>query len=133
MGVPGEGLVVGDAAGLSPRNDVSPAQLAAVVRALAISEDPALVAALGGMPIAGLSGTLQDRYELQGPAANGAGLVRAKTGTLNAVTALSGYVVTVDGRLLVFSFIAGELDGNTVAARTAIDRTAAAIAGCGCR
>ncbi|MHA7273650.1 D-alanyl-D-alanine carboxypeptidase/D-alanyl-D-alanine endopeptidase [Arthrobacter sp. TMT4-20] len=133
LGVPGEGLVVGDAAGLSPRNDVSPAQLAAVVRALAISEDPALVAALGGMPIAGLSGTLQDRYELQGPAADGAGLVRAKTGTLNAVTALSGYVVTVDGRLLVFSFIAGELDGNTVAARTAIDRTAAAIAGCGCR
>lgn len=133
LGVPGEGLAVSDAAGLSPRNEVSPAQLAAVVRALANSGDPGLVSVLSGLPIAGLSGTLQDRYEVEGPAANGAGLVRAKTGTLNAVTALSGYVVTVDGRLLVFSFIAAGLDGNTVAARTAIDRAAAAIAGCGCR
>ncbi|WP_035765255.1 D-alanyl-D-alanine carboxypeptidase/D-alanyl-D-alanine-endopeptidase [Arthrobacter sp. H20] len=131
--VPGEGLVVSDAAGLSPRNEVSPAQLAALVRALAVSEEPGLVSILNGLPIAGLSGTLQDRYELQGPAASGAGLVRAKTGTLNAVTALTGYVVTTDGRLLVFSFMAGGLDGNTVAARTAIDRAAAALARCGCR
>lgn len=132
LGVATEGLVVGDAAGLSPRNAVSPAQLAAVVRALAVSEDQGAASVLTGLPIAGLSGTLQDRYELEGPAADGAGLVRAKTGTLNAVTALSGYVVTADGRLLVFSFIAGDLDGNTVAARTAIDRAAAVLAGCGC-
>ncbi|MHA7154478.1 D-alanyl-D-alanine carboxypeptidase/D-alanyl-D-alanine endopeptidase [Arthrobacter sp. TMN-50] len=133
LGVATEGLVVSDAAGLSPRNEVSPAQLAAVVRALAVAEEQGLASVLAGLPIAGLSGTLQDRYELQGPAADGAGLVRAKTGTLNAVTALSGYVVTADGRLLVFSFIADGLDGNTLAARTAIDGAAATLAGCGCR
>ncbi|MHA7277039.1 D-alanyl-D-alanine carboxypeptidase/D-alanyl-D-alanine endopeptidase [Arthrobacter sp. Hz1] len=133
LGVATEGLVVSDAAGLSPRNEVSPAQLAAVVRALIVSEERGLASVLNGLPIGGLSGTLQDRYQPQGPAADGAGLVRAKTGTLNAVTALSGYVVTADGRLLVFSLIAGGLDGNTFAARTAIDRAAATLAGCGCR
>lgn len=133
LAVPTQSLMVSDAAGLSPRNEVSPAQLAAVVRALVISEDPSLAAVLAGLPVAGLSGTLQDRYEPDTAAAAGAGLVRAKTGTLNAVTALSGYVVTAEGRLLVFSFIAGGLDGNTGEARAAIDRAAASLAGCGCR
>ncbi len=133
LAVPTESLVVSDAAGLSPRNEVSPAQLAAVLRALAVSGDPALTAVLAGLPVAGLSGTLQERYEPDAPTAAGAGLVRAKTGTLNAVTALSGYVVTAEGRLLVFSFLAGGLEGNTGEARAAIDRATAALAGCGCR
>ncbi len=63
-------------------------------------------AALDGFPpVAGLTGTLNDRYGEAGTS-EGAGLVRAKTGTLNTVIALSGYVVDTDGRLLVFSFIA---------------------------
>ncbi|MBE0008397.1 D-alanyl-D-alanine carboxypeptidase/D-alanyl-D-alanine-endopeptidase [Arthrobacter sp. AET 35A] len=132
LAVPTESLVVSDAAGLSPRNEVSPAQLAAVVRAMVVSDDPALASALAGLPVAGLSGTLQERYADTATAA-GAGLVRAKTGTLNAVTALSGYVVTAEGRLLVFSFIASGLDGNTGEARAVIDRAAAALAACGCR
>lgn len=133
LAVPTESLAVSDAAGLSPRNEVSPAQLAAVVRAMVVSDDPALTSVLTGLPVAGLSGTLQGRYEPDTAMAAGAGLVRAKTGTLNAVTALTGYVVTAEGRLLVFSFIAGGLEGNTGEARAAIDRAAAALAGCGCR
>ncbi|MCU1511753.1 MAG: D-alanyl-D-alanine carboxypeptidase/D-alanyl-D-alanine-endopeptidase, partial [Arthrobacter sp.] len=72
-----------------------------------------------------------DRY-LDASTARGAGLVRAKTGTLNTVTALSGYVVDADGRLLVFSFIGNGLTPGA-ANKTALDRTASVLAGCGCR
>lgn len=131
-GVDAKGMVVGDASGLSPHTRVSPAQLAALVRAMVRSERPGMASILEGMPVAGLSGTLDDRYDDGEEAAAAAGLVRAKTGTLNAVTALSGYVVSSDGRLLVFSFIAGGLEGNLEQARTAVDNAAAVLAGCGC-
>ncbi|WP_298251946.1 D-alanyl-D-alanine carboxypeptidase/D-alanyl-D-alanine-endopeptidase [uncultured Arthrobacter sp.] len=132
LGVPGEGLVLGDAAGLSVRNAVSPVQLAVLLRATTTSGVPGLVAVARSLPVAGATGTLSGRFEDGGSAA-GAGVVRAKTGTLNAVTALSGHVVTVDGRLLVFSFLATGLDGNTARARAAADGAAATLASCGCR
>ncbi|MHA7248286.1 D-alanyl-D-alanine carboxypeptidase/D-alanyl-D-alanine endopeptidase [Arthrobacter tecti] len=129
-----EGMVFGDASGLSPRNRVTPQQLAGVVRILLRSDNRALRHVLHGLPVASLSGTLAGRYnDDDAPTFAGAGLVRAKTGTLNAVTALSGYVVSADGRLLVFSFIASGLDGTTAPARDAVDAAAAVLAGCGCR
>ncbi|WP_323959959.1 D-alanyl-D-alanine carboxypeptidase/D-alanyl-D-alanine-endopeptidase [Arthrobacter sp. JZ12] len=129
-----EGMVLGDAAGLSPRNRVSPRQLADVMRTVLRTDNRALRHLLHGLPVASLSGTLAERYDdADAPAFAGAGLVRAKTGTLNAVTALSGHVVTADGRLLVFSFIASGLDGTTEPARNAVDAAAAVLAGCGCR
>ncbi|MEC5199405.1 D-alanyl-D-alanine carboxypeptidase/D-alanyl-D-alanine-endopeptidase (penicillin-binding protein 4) [Arthrobacter sp. PL16] len=134
LGVPEEGLLIGDAAGLSVRNAVSPAQLASLVRGTTASKDPGLAAVAQSLPIAGLTGTLSTRFTAEDPAAAaGAGTVRAKTGTLNAVTGLTGHVVTADGRLLVFSFLADGLDGNTLEARTAADHAAALLAACGCR
>ncbi|WP_394250801.1 D-alanyl-D-alanine carboxypeptidase/D-alanyl-D-alanine endopeptidase [Arthrobacter pityocampae] len=132
-GVPGDGLLVGDAAGLSTRNAVSPAQLAALMRGITTSELPGVAGIAGSLPIAGVTGTLSGRFTADGPTAAGAGTIRAKTGTLNAVTGLTGHVVTADGRLLVFSFLAAGLDGATVEARAAADRAAAILAGCGCR
>ena len=71
------------------------------------------------------------------PQRAGAGLVRAKTGTLNTVIALSGYVVDADGRLLVFSFIgngltpgAAEQDGAGPQPRPCSLAAAAAEQGC---
>ena len=134
LGVPQEGLLVGDAAGLSVRNAVSPDQLATLVRGTTTSGEEGLAAVARSLPIAGLTGTLAARFTPDaGPARAGAGLVRAKTGTLNAVTGLSGHVVTADGRLLVFSFLALGLEGNTAEARAAADAAAAVLAGCGCR
>lgn len=134
IGVPEESLLIGDAAGLSVRNAVSPEQLAILMRATTASEEPGLAAVAGWLPIAGLTGTLATRFSAEdGPAVAGAGTVRAKTGTLNAVTALTGHVVTSDGRLLVFSFLAAGLDGATVEARSAGDGAAAVLAACGCR
>jgi D-alanyl-D-alanine carboxypeptidase/D-alanyl-D-alanine-endopeptidase (penicillin-binding protein 4) len=133
LGAPPEGLMIGDAAGLSVRNAMSAEQLALLLRGLVTSGEPGLMEVVEALPVAGLSGTLSTRFTAGAAPDPGAGVVRAKTGTLNAVTGLSGHVVTADGRLLVFSFLAAGLDGNTVEAREAVDRAAAVLAGCGCR
>ena len=54
-----------------------------------------------GLPIAGVDGTLERR--MRGTAAEGN--LRAKTGTLSGVSALSGFVDTRDGEHLAFSML----------------------------
>lgn len=125
------GLVLDDACGLAIADRIEPQQLAGIVRAMTTGDDGRLRRALDGLPVAGLTGTLASRYA-QGSA--GAGFVRAKTGTLNSVVGLSGYVVDADGRLLVFSIVANGLAPAARAnAAAQIDAAASALVGCGCR
>ncbi|MFJ6157809.1 D-alanyl-D-alanine carboxypeptidase/D-alanyl-D-alanine-endopeptidase [Pseudarthrobacter sp. NPDC092184] len=131
-GLASEGMKLVDVCGLAMGNQVPARQFAEVVRAIASGTDTRLRAALDGFPVAGLSGTLETRYR-DAATARGAGLVRAKTGTLNTVLALSGYVVDADGRLLVFSFIGNGLAPGAAGNKEALDRAATALAGCGCR
>ena len=58
------------------------------------------------LPIAGREGTLANR--MQGTAAEGN--VRAKTGSIANVRALSGYAHTRDDELFAFSIIANNFD-----------------------
>jgi D-alanyl-D-alanine carboxypeptidase/D-alanyl-D-alanine-endopeptidase (penicillin-binding protein 4) len=53
------------------------------------------------LPIAGVDGTIGNR--MKGTPA--AGNARAKTGTLDKARALSGYVTTADGRLVLFAMV----------------------------
>ena len=80
-----------------------------------------------GFPVAGLTGTLGDRYA-DAASSRGAGLVRAKTGSLLLVTALSGYVVNSDGRLLVFSVLGNGLSDGALSARPVVDAAATVLA-----
>ena len=121
-----------DVCGLALGNQVSARQFADTVRAMTTGADSRLRGALDGFPVGGLSGTLDTRYG-DATTAGGAGLVRAKTGTLNTVLALSGYVVDADGRLLVFSFIGNGLTPGAAGNKQTLDRAATALAGCGCR
>lgn len=129
LGVDTAGMSLADVSGLAAENSVTARQLEETVRAVLTTGDDGLRAVARGLPVAGLSGTLQGRYGDEAAA----GLVRAKTGTLRAVTALGGYVTDADGRLLSFTLVARGLDGNTAEARAAVDNAAAVLAACGCR
>lgn len=130
LGVPTQGVSLSDGSGLS-RADAVPARTLASVLALAASPGhPELRAVLTGLPVAGFSGTLADRF----PDGGARGVVRAKTGTLTGVSTLAGAVVDTDGSLLMFAVLADEVPvSGTLAARRALDAVAAALAGCGCR
>ncbi|MGQ0837172.1 D-alanyl-D-alanine carboxypeptidase/D-alanyl-D-alanine endopeptidase [Actinokineospora sp.] len=128
-------LALSDGSGLSTANQVTAALLADVLKVAAAPDgsDPRtakLRPLLGGLPVAGGSGTLAERY--QGPgAAGGKGWVRAKTGTLSTVNALAGVVLDKDGRVLVFAMMTnGSQPG---AAQPALDVLAATLRQCGCR
>lgn len=129
LGVPVGGLRLYDASGLSHLDRVAPRTLAAVVR-LAATGGARLQPVVQGLPVAGLTGTLADRYR-HGGARAGAGVVRAKTGTLAGVSALAGQVVDADGRLLDFAFLTDHA-ALPAPAEAALDRLAAALAGCHC-
>ena len=132
LGIATDSMQLADVSGLALENQVTAYQFAEVVRAITSGPDLALRTALDGFPVAGLTGTLDNRYVDAGTS-EGAGLVRAKTGTLNTVIALSGYVVDADGRLLVFSFIGNGLDPGAAGNKVAMDRSASVLAACGCQ
>ncbi|EHR53163.1 D-alanyl-D-alanine carboxypeptidase, serine-type, PBP4 family [Saccharomonospora marina XMU15] len=129
------GVELSDASGLSTKNRVPAALLSEV---LAVAADPGeddprtakLRPLLGGLPVAGGSGTLSDRYT-EGAATEGRGWVRAKTGTLSGANTLAGLVLDQDGRVLVFAFMSSGTDIK--AARAALDELTATLRGCGCR
>ncbi|MEU3458375.1 D-alanyl-D-alanine carboxypeptidase/D-alanyl-D-alanine-endopeptidase [Streptomyces sp. NPDC006733] len=129
LGLPTAGAKFTDGSGLSRADALSAQQLTRLLALAASPQQPRLRPILTGLPVAGFSGTLSDRF--RGGPASGSGLIRAKTGTLTGVNAITGTVVTADGRLLTFAFLA---QGSTsaTAAQTALDRLASALAGCGC-
>jgi len=133
LGLPIGGVRLVDGSGLSTSDRVPPAALAAVLRAAVSGGWPELHALVPGLPVGGYDGTLHERYRT-GPPTVAAGAVRAKTGSLDGVNALAGLVTDADGRLLVFAFLADEVPrGGGHAAEAAMDATATALAGCGCR
>jgi D-alanyl-D-alanine carboxypeptidase/D-alanyl-D-alanine-endopeptidase (penicillin-binding protein 4) len=120
-----------DGSGLSRSNRLSPALLTSVLALAGSQGHPELRGVLTGLPVARYSGTLADRFA---GAPAGAGLVRAKTGTLSGVSALSGVVLDASGRRLAFAVVADGLPpGGNDAAEGALDRIGAALASCGCR
>ncbi|MDN5667391.1 MAG: D-alanyl-D-alanine carboxypeptidase/D-alanyl-D-alanine-endopeptidase [Renibacterium salmoninarum] len=132
LGVDVTGLTLADSSGLAMANQVSAAQFAQLVKLIVTGDDANIRRAIDGFPVAGLSGTLESRYDTAETAA-GSGLVRAKTGTLNVVKTLSGFVLDADGRLLVFSFMGNNFSGGSAVAQPLLDQAAATLAGCGCR
>jgi D-alanyl-D-alanine carboxypeptidase/D-alanyl-D-alanine-endopeptidase (penicillin-binding protein 4) len=129
LGLDVRGAVLADGSGLSEGSAVPARLLTDVLVAAASPDHPDLRALVTGLPVAGLNGTLLERFT--GSAA-GIGVVRAKTGSLSGVSSLAGTVRDADGRLLVFAVLADAVPAAGPA-RAAIDAVAAALAGCGCR
>ncbi|MEU5401226.1 D-alanyl-D-alanine carboxypeptidase/D-alanyl-D-alanine-endopeptidase [Streptomyces sp. NPDC005963] len=123
LGLPLKGARLTDGSGLDRRARLSAHLLTALLSRAADPSKPELRSVLTGLPIAGFSGTLESRYADQAP---GTGLVRAKTGTLTGVSSLAGTVVSADGRLLAFAFLAGKTPSRDEA-QPVLDRLATAL------
>lgn len=123
-----DGMRVWDGSGLSVSARVTPEVLARAI--LASLADERLSAVASGLPVAGLTGTLKDRFDDKREVV-ARGNVHAKTGTLIGVAALTGYLTTADGTRLVFAEIANARGQTT--AYNWLDRSAAVLVGCGCR
>ncbi|MFC4591288.1 D-alanyl-D-alanine carboxypeptidase/D-alanyl-D-alanine endopeptidase [Sphaerisporangium corydalis] len=126
----GDGVVVYDGSGLSTRNRITPTALARLIAYSASPAGPNLRSVISGLPIAGFSGTLGHRYAKQDTKV-AAGVVRAKTGTLNGVNTLTGLARTANGRLVAFAFMADNVP-DPQGAVAALDRLAALVSRCGC-
>ena len=104
-GVGLDGVRIVDGSGLSSENRLT-CQL--LVDLLSLPETEAAIA--DGLAVAGETGTLQDRWDDTAVE----GRLRAKTGTLNAVTALAGHVSPRQGGELTFAYVATVADGRVL-------------------
>ena len=88
-----------DGSGLSRYDYVSPHQLVKILEGM--THNKYWDVWYDALPIAGVDGTLKNR--MKGTLAENN--ARAKTGTISNVRGLSGYVTTLDGEKLVYSFL----------------------------
>jgi D-alanyl-D-alanine carboxypeptidase/D-alanyl-D-alanine-endopeptidase (penicillin-binding protein 4) len=114
--VPDDGYVMADGSGLSRYNYVTSDTLVRILQAM--RADPSHAPFLESLPVAGRDGTLAGR--LSGTPA--AGRVRAKTGTVDNVRAIAGYVESADGETLVFAMIANNFTVPTSEVDAAADQ-----------
>jgi D-alanyl-D-alanine carboxypeptidase/D-alanyl-D-alanine-endopeptidase (penicillin-binding protein 4) len=98
-GVRDEARAIRDGSGLSRHDYLTPRAIVQVLDAM--RRAPTFAMYRDALPVPGMDGTL--RFRMQGLPA---GSVQAKTGTVDKARALSGYITTADGELLLFSVIA---------------------------
>jgi D-alanyl-D-alanine carboxypeptidase/D-alanyl-D-alanine-endopeptidase (penicillin-binding protein 4) len=105
-GVPRTAWDLSDGSGMSTYNRMAPRAVTTLLRWAAAQ--PWGAAWRATFPIAGVDGTLARRF--RGTPLEGR--LFAKTGTLNATNALSGYMTARSGRTLIFSFYANDIPGD---------------------
>ncbi|MBV8887989.1 MAG: D-alanyl-D-alanine carboxypeptidase/D-alanyl-D-alanine-endopeptidase [Chroococcidiopsidaceae cyanobacterium CP_BM_RX_35] len=115
LGVDPTSYVLVDGSGLSRHNLVSPEAFVQTLRAMAQLPEAALYRA--SLPVAGMSGTLKNRF--RNTAAQG--ILQAKTGSMSGVAAISGYLNTPNYEPLVFSMIVNQSDQSATTLRQALD------------
>jgi D-alanyl-D-alanine carboxypeptidase/D-alanyl-D-alanine-endopeptidase (penicillin-binding protein 4) len=121
-GIDDDDFFLYDGSGLSPKDKISPRAFTRLL--VYASHQPWGAGWRETLPIAGVDGTLDHRF-VNTPFK---GKMWAKTGTLDEVNALSGYVTAASGRVVAFSILVNNhLPGSNVE-QQAVDRIAEAIA-----
>ncbi|NJP09626.1 MAG: D-alanyl-D-alanine carboxypeptidase/D-alanyl-D-alanine-endopeptidase [Leptolyngbyaceae cyanobacterium RU_5_1] len=107
-----------DGSGLATRNRASAEALVQTLQAMAIAPESQVYRA--SLPVAGVSGTLKDRFR-NTPAQ---GRLHAKTGTLSVAISLSGYLTPANHPPVVFSILTNYSNVSISTVRTAVDEIA---------
>lgn len=117
LGALDQGVEIANGSGLFDADRSTPAAITALLRAM--QRDPvAGPEYLAHLSVGGVDGTLRHRFRSW----SSQRAVRAKTGTLKAVAALSGYILPPAGKgPLVFSILLNGITGRTEAARSGMD------------
>lgn len=102
-GIARTGYDFSDGSGMSTYNRISPRAAVSLLRWTATQPWGAEFRA--SLPVGGVDGTLRRRFA----GTPLAGKIWAKTGTLNATNALSGWLQAASGRMLTFSIIANDV------------------------
>lgn len=123
IGVPDDGILQTDGSGLSRHNLITPTAVVALYTYMAKQSKNAQ-AWRDSLTIAGVDGTLANRMKGTVAEAN----FRGKTGTINQVSALSGYVTTAAGEQLVVSILVNNVGGPTRTRTSLADDIAVALA-----
>lgn len=110
-----EGLNYMDGSGLSRSNHVTP--ISQVKFLTSLMNQKYYKTYFDSLPIGGQSGTLKRMF-----IGTGNGQIFAKTGTLNKVKALTGYMKTNSGRTLVFSILVNNYSGSVDMVKNRIER-----------
>ena len=123
-GVDTDAMFIADGSGLSRQNAVTPRNLVTLLTWLhAKASAPVANAFRAALPVGGVDGTLRNRFINTTAQGN----VRAKTGSLSGVSALSGYVTTQAGEPLAFSMLMNNVLKGSRAARAAQDAAVLAL------
>lgn len=121
LGVEEKETALADGSGLSRPSLVSPRVVVAALRDMASGPHGGVF--WGSLPVAGVDGTLSSRFRGLGDAS----AIRAKTGTIRHVAALSGYAGATAERRIAFSIIVNHATAPSQEIRAAIDRIGMAI------
>ena len=114
-GIESQQVSLGDGCGLSRENLVTPRFQTSLLKY--ISTRPYFGLFLGTLAVSGTDGTLKNRMTAEPTR----GVIFAKTGTLNGVSTLSGYMTTRSGRQLIFSIFANDARASMTRVRRTID------------
>ena len=127
LGLLGKQTKIVNGSGLFDANRIAPSTLAAVLARVYL--DPVLGPDfLAHLAIGGVDGTLKARFRH----AKVKGRIRAKTGTLNGVDALAGYVLSDSGRLpIAFVVLVNGIQNRHQEVRAQIDRAVSVLAEAG--
>ncbi|MBI4166616.1 MAG: D-alanyl-D-alanine carboxypeptidase/D-alanyl-D-alanine-endopeptidase [Acidobacteria bacterium] len=121
IGIEDNEAIFSDGSGLSRHSIIAPRAIIKLLRYMAKS--PRSPVYVDSLPVAGEDGTLQDRFERT----SARGKIHAKTGTIEHVNALSGYMDLPSGERLAFSILGNEHPMRAHEGKQVVDRLAVTI------
>ena len=120
LGIKADDYSATNGSGLSLESRLAPSHLTAVL--LDMASDPRVGPEfISSLSIAGQDGTLSRRLD------DAPGRLRGKTGTINGIHCLTGYVESEDGEMFAFAFLVNEVSGGLGKVKTLHDGFARAM------